>query len=604
MTAIYFNSWLEEYKHPFGAIQQLNTAHFSINVKSAGVEKVSLIMRKEDGERGFERLPMTAETDDFYKCSYTFDQGKGLYFYYFEVLCNGEATIYCGSNQGNGGIGVLSTAIEEVHPYQITCYETHDPAPDWYRNGVVYQIFPDRFFNGNLHREISHSKRNTFIYGTYEDEPLYLKDENDEIIRWDFFGGNLMGIIKKVPYLKSLGVTVLYLNPIFEAASNHRYDTGDYFAVDGILGDEETFEQLVSILHENDMRLILDGVFSHVGRNSRYFNHDGRYGKGSGAYQNIESPYYPWFSFSEYPEEYKSWWGIKDLPEINKDNTDFQQFIYGKDGVLDKWTSLGVDGWRLDVADELPDFFITGIRQRLNQYPEKVLIGEVWEDASKKISYDQRREYVFGNALHGVMNYPFRESILAYLDEKQTPQQLAEQLTILQENYPEAIFYNNLNNIGTHDTERILTLLDNNTTKLSFALGLMFMLPGVPTIYYGDEAGLTGGKDPANRKFFPWENQDQAIFENYQRWVRRRTENPILAQGGFYPFYTDELLGVLRCHKGQSALYLVNLTDKEVAVSIDNLHFTKALPIFESLLQELLKDVVIAEHSDCFIMKK
>lgn len=362
MTAIYFNSWLEEYKQPFGAIEKGDTVTFSIAVQESVVEQVLLVMRKEDGEQGVEKINMSPQEELRYTCAYSLEQRAGLYFYYFEILkkeAGQEAEIlYFGSNQGKGGAGVLTPALGDLHPYQLTCYEKTDPAPDWYRKGIVYQIFPDRFYNGNPHKEISQPKKNTFIYGTWEDEPMYIKDEQGEIIRWDFYGGNLQGIIEKIPYLKELGVTVLYLNPIFEAASNHRYDTGDYLAIDGMLGDEKIFQQLLDCLHENDMQLILDGVFSHVGRNSRYFNYDGRYGEYEGAYRKPESRYRQWFKFSDYPQEYKSWWGVKDLPEADKENHDFQQFIYGeKDSVIEKWTAMGVDGWRLDVADELPDFF-------------------------------------------------------------------------------------------------------------------------------------------------------------------------------------------------------------------------------------------------------
>ncbi|MGC6767506.1 glycoside hydrolase family 13 protein [Enterococcus sp. LJL51] len=609
MTAIYFNSWLDEYKQPFGAIEKFKNARFSLSVKEEQVEQVSLIMRKEAGERGLERLPMTASEHDLYTCGYDFAQGAGLYFYYFEIVNKSATseyeTTYCGSNQGQGGPCVLSTDLEQVHPYQITCYDKADAAPDWYREGIVYQIFPDRFFNGNEHQEICNPKKNTFIYGTYEDEPIYLKDEQGDIIRWDFYGGNLPGMIKKIPYIKTLGVTVIYLNPIFEAASNHRYDTGDYLAIDGILGDEEQFKQLVSALHENGIRLILDGVFSHVGKNSRYFNFDGRYGKEAGAYQTQNSPYFPWFKFTEYPEDYKSWWGIKDLPEVDKANEDFQKFIYaGDSSVLDKWTGLGVDGWRLDVADELPDFFIEGFRKKLDQYPERVLIGEVWEDASKKQSYGERRQYIFGEKLHGVMNYPFRELILSVVRREQVPQATAEQLTVLQENYPMDIFYNNLNNIGTHDTERILTLLDNDLSRLNLAVGMMFMLPGVPTIYYGDEAGLTGGKDPENRKFFPWKDKNQTIFNLYQKWIDRRKKNPVLVQGAFYPFYTENILGILRCNEQQAALYLINLSEEETLVSAESCCFTRKLPFSDQLVYDMLAGVTISGQQDYFVEKE
>ncbi|MCB5953902.1 glycoside hydrolase family 13 protein [Enterococcus sp. CWB-B31] len=608
MTAIYFNSWLEEYKQPFGAIEKGAAVTFSIAVQESIVEQVLLVVRKEGGERGFEKINMSPEEHHHYICTYTLEQGAGLYFYYFEIIKKESdqdvKTIYCGSDQGKGGEGVLTYDSGNLHPYQLTCYEKADPAPDWYRKGIVYQIFPDRFYNGNPHKEISQPKKNTFIYGTWKDEPMYIKDAEGEIIRWDFYGGNLQGIIEKIPYLKELGVTALYLNPIFESASNHRYDTGDYLAIDGMLGDEKTFLHLLDCLHENDMQLILDGVFSHVGRNSRYFNYDGRYGEGVGAYRNPKSRYRQWFKFSDYPEDYKSWWGVRDLPEADKENSNFQQFIYGeKESVLEKWTAMGVDGWRLDVADELPDFFIEGIRQAVNRYPEKVLLGEVWEDASNKISYGHRRQYIFGNSLHGVMNYPFRDIILSLLLGKHSAQEAAEKLTVLQENYPADIFANNLNNIGTHDSERIATLLDNHFSKLTLAVGLMFVLPGVPTIYYGDEAGVTGGKDPENRKFFPWDAIDPDAYTCYQEWTQKRKATEALVYGEFYPFYSNGLLGVLRySEQSQFALYLVNAQNQ--TASAEELIFTRKPPISTAILEEMLADAVISEWGDYFVVKE
>lgn len=284
---------------------------------------------------------------------------------------------------------------------------------------------------------LSASKSNSFIYGSYEDDPMYIKNIDGGIERWDFYGGNLKRITQKIPCLKELGVNALYLNPIFEAWSNHRYDTANYFQIDNMLGTLEDFNELVQTLHDNEMHIILDGVFSHVGRHSQYFNYDGAYGKHNGAAQNTHSICYDWFDFDHYPDEYKSWWGIKDLPQINKENKHYQQFIYGdKESVIAYWLSQGIDGWRLDVADELPDSFIKGIRSCLERYPNKVLIGEVWEDASNKISYEHRRNYILGNHLHSVMNYPLRKIILSVIMQEITPKQAAYRfMRIIQETY-------------------------------------------------------------------------------------------------------------------------------------------------------------------------
>lgn len=562
MTQVYYNSWLKKYKQPFGAMIEGDRVSFSINVSTKDVEYVQLIIHKENGLKGKETYQMQPNNEGDYQFSYTLDQGKGLYYYYFIIQPKWDKTIFYGAEkESHGGEGVNYYEEHFVKPYQLTCFEQADPAPEWYREAVFYQIFPDRFFNGNEDDHVNQPKKNTFIYGRHDDEPMYIKNAKGEVIRWDFQGGNLLGIMKKIPYLKDLGVNAIYLNPIFEADSNHRYDTGDYLAIDGILGDEIEFKELVERLHENGMRLVLDGVFNHVGRNSRYFNENGQYGKEIGASQNKNSPYYHWFTFTEYPKEYKAWWGVKDLPEVNKENQTFQTFIYGeKNSVLTKWNELGVDGWRLDVADELPDFFIQGIRHNLNQYSEKVLIGEVWEDASNKIAYNHRREYILGNGLHGVMNYPFKEDIIALLQGEKSPEEVAENMTVLKENYPKDILFNNLNNLGTHDTERILTIFNEDKGKTITAFALMTMLPGVPCLYYGDEAGLTGEKDPENRKYYPWGKEDLLLLKGFKEWIQIRRTSEVLQKGEFVPFYTKDLFGVLRFFEKEIAVYIVNPT--------------------------------------------
>ncbi len=196
---------------------------------------------------------------------------------------------------------------------------------------MVYQIFPDRFNNGNPHGEIQGRKKDSFIYATKEDSPYYIKDGHGDIARWDFFGGNFEGIRQKIPYLKDLGVTAIYLNSIFQASSNHRYDTQDFMKIDPMLGTEEDFKNLIKDLHKNRIALILDGVFNHVGADSKYF---------LSAVTDKTGPYYSWFNFINYPTKYQSWWGVTTLPEVNKNNADYQNFICGPDGVLAKWTRM------------------------------------------------------------------------------------------------------------------------------------------------------------------------------------------------------------------------------------------------------------------------
>ncbi|WP_086313618.1 hypothetical protein A5821_001142 [Enterococcus sp. 7F3_DIV0205] len=606
MTEFYYNSWLEQYKRPFGAIKAGKSVEISIDCPNMKIAALYFVIRKEDGDQGVEQYLMESDQNGRYHCSYLLSQGKGLYYYHFMIQTRNDEnqleTFFYGATKEHGGIGQVYREDMQLIPYQLTCFSTAEKAPTWYREAVFYQIFPDRFHNGNPHGQISQPKKNSFIYGNHSDEPMYVKNEAGEIARWDFQGGNLLGIIQKIPYLKELGVNAIYLNPIFESVSNHRYDTADYLMIDGMLGDEVIFKQLVDTLHEHDMYLILDGVFNHVGKNSRYFNYDGSYGTKTGAYRNSESLYYSWFTFIDYPKSYESWWGIADLPQVNKENREFQEFIYGKtNSVLAKWNSFGIDGWRLDVADELPDFFIQGIRQNLEQYTEKILLGEVWEDASNKIAYNQRRQYILGDALHGVMNYPLRTIILSLLREETTTEISAKNLTILEENYPSDIFMNNLNNLGTHDTERLLTMMNENIIKMLSAFSLMIVLPGIPCLYYGDEAGLTGGKDPENRKYFPWGSEELVIQTQIKKWIDIRKKSAALKYGNVYPFYTKDLFGILRTTAKEYALYILNPTNYLKQINVSEFIFTKQCPLSEERVGNMLEELKIAPYDHVFI---
>lgn len=597
LVFIHFNPWKQKYKTPFGATLINNFVTLSIEVIAEEIQRVTLVIHKDFEET--QRIKMEKTASHFYTYEYFLNRGKGLYFYHFEVVIqvNGESKTFFYGASPTGGKGQSYESIESIWDFQLTCFEQEEKTPTWYREGIFYQIFPDRFYNGNETGLVNQPKKNSFIYGTTADDPLYIKNEIGEILRWDFFGGNLKGIKAKIPYLKELGITGIYLNPIFEAASNHRYDTADFLKIDPVLGSEEEFKELLDTLHENGLRLILDGVFSHVGQNSRYFNKDGRYGWDVGAYRNVRSPYFSWFQFINYPDNYQSWWGIADLPTIDKNNYAYQSFIYGKTkSVLTKWNALGVDGWRLDVADELPATFIRGIRENLESYPEKVLIGEVWEDASNKISYQKRRDYILGDQLQGVMNYPLRNGMIALLTNQQTPEQVAKALIRLYENYPRDVFFNNFNNLGTHDTERILTVLDSQLNKLDLALGMFFVFAGVPCIYYGDEVGLTGGKDPGNRKFYPWQRENQAVLMLFKKWLSIRKEHSVLLSGDLSLFYTDHLFGVLRKKEEDYVALLLNPTSQSCEITTSFVFLAEESSIISEIEGRLMGQT-LAENS-------
>lgn len=567
MELVYYNSWDQSCKQPFGASQAGETIDFTVYRTHPGVRAVYLQVHKDYG--AYEEVKLT-QSEERFSGSYQLNQGAGLYFYSFriEVTLDGQDHQFFLGNHADelGGVGQLYVLNEEVRKYQITAVERDDLAPDWFRQGVVYHIFVDRFFNGTDDGRILSPKRDAVIYTEGAERPHYIKNEAGEIVRWDFYGGNLLGIIKKLPYLQELGVTILYLSPIFEARSNHKYDTADFLKIDPMFGDEETFQQLIDHADEFGMKIILDGVFNHTGFDSRYFNGEGTY-ETVGAYQSTESPYYEWYDFSQHPDEFESWWGIKDLPTLNSDLPSVREFIFeGAESVVRTWSQKGLGGWRIDVADELSDQFLAGLRQALEEsaLDQPVLIGEVWEDATNKIAYGKRREYILGDMLHGVMNYPFTDIIIDFLTGELSAHSTVKALMNLKENYPAAMLHSNLNNISTHDSVRIKTALGEATELVKLAFSLMFVLPGVPTIYYGDEAGLSGEEDPDNRRPYPWGREDISLRDEVREWAHRRTNLSALSEGEFVPFALGDCLGVLRYQNAEEWVLLVlNPTDVE-----------------------------------------
>ncbi|MFT8316842.1 MAG: glycoside hydrolase family 13 protein [Sporolactobacillus sp.] len=572
---IYYNSWSENYRRPVGSIPIGRSVFFAIHVPIENVQRVELAVQKDGADSQYLEMHPGNDDQQIYKTQFVTSGSSGLFFYHFRISYhegNQAKMLYYGKAADDfGGEGMIYESAASIRQYQLTAYDHPDPAPDWYRNGIIYHIFVDRFNNGNPHHLIEHPKPNSFIYATEADDPYYIRDAKGNIVRWDFYGGNLKGIIDKLHDLQRFGVSILYLSPIFEASSNHKYNTADYTKIDPMFGDQRLFEKLIKKAKKLNMHIILDGVFNHVGVDSIYFNRFGNYGEG-GAYQDPSSPYYSWFNFHSYPASYDSWWSIDDLPTVNKDLPEFRKFIYDSAGsIIDRWTKLGIGGWRLDVADELPDDFIAGIRRAVDEHAaekdEKVLIGEVWEDASHKIAYGKRRHYLEGGMLHSVMNYPLRSLIIDFVEQRLSARSAARLLLTLKSNYPPDAFQATMNNIGTHDTERIFTVLGKDRKKLRLAVWLLMTLPGVPCIYYGDEAGLTGGKDPENRRFYPWGREDLSIKEIYQQAIQARRSDQNLVSGDFLPFSIGKLLAFFRYQSdGLSTLVLLNPTDHEAVV--------------------------------------
>jgi 4-alpha-glucanotransferase len=470
-----------------------------------------------------------------------------LMWYIFTVQKGEEVYTYGKKESKTSGEGAESKDRSALFPYQITVYEEKRKIPDWYKKGIVYQIFVDRFNrildkHGEDGCNFMGKQKNSLLHLDWYDDPIYIRDpETNAVTHWDFFGGNLEGIIQKLAYLKTLGVSCLYLNPIFESPSNHKYDTGDYMKIDPKFGTEEIFKKLIDKAQKLGIHVILDGVFSHTGDDSRYFNRYGNYDT-LGAYQSKDSPYYSWYRFQDYPNDYESWWDIWNMPNVNEMDPGYLDYIIKDDkSVLAHWMHAGISGWRLDVADELPDEFIAQFKERMiEKNPESILIGEVWEDATNKVSYGQRRKYFLGEELDSTMHYPFKDIVLGFLKKELNADSVAGKLTTLQEHYPPEQFHATLNILGTHDTKRLLTELDGNQKLLAMAILWQMCAPGVPHIYYGDEAGMIGETDPMNRKPYPWGQENEQTLHLFRQLGALRSQYPVLNSGDWSIQAIDE----------------------------------------------------------------
>ncbi|MBD5150379.1 MAG: glycoside hydrolase family 13 protein [Oscillibacter sp.] len=481
---------------------------------------------------------------------------------------------------------------DELERWQQTVYDDTLSTPDWFGRGVTYQIFPDRFCRTEI-PDPAGMTGDRVVHQRWEEGMEYLPDQRGEVRNRDFFGGNLAGVEEKLEYLRTLGVRTLYFCPVFESESNHRYNTGDYEKIDPMLGTEEDFRRLCERAHSMGMRVMLDGVFNHTGSNSRYFNANGEY-PALGAAQSRESPYYPWYTFLYWPDRYDAWWGVKTLPAVNETHPDYINYIIeGENSIIRRWLRAGADAWRLDVADELPDEFIAKIRTvMMEEKADSFLLGEVWEDGSNKIAYDQRRRYLLGRETHGLMNYPFRVAALAYL-QGGGAEDFMEAMETIRENYPPAAFYSGMNMLGTHDTPRILTLLGTSPGEppadraaragyrmsagererglqlLRAGAVLLYAFPGSPTVYYGDEAGMEGFEDPFNRGTFPWGREDRALQRHFALLGKLRNERVSMQSGHLRWLYAKgHVLAFAREEGVEATVAILNAGPETVEISI------------------------------------
>ena len=528
MPHTFFNSRLPRYKTPFGAIAAGTPVTLRLDVPgSFGYVDPHLVLTKDREDPVHYRMEYTGQSDGVNHFAVTVTPTtSGLYFYYFDLYTDFRKIC-----RGPGAEGRLTWVLEDS--WQLTVHEPDFQTPDWIKSGTMYQIFPDRFYEGDPDKTMPFADR---IYrADKEGEPYFWPTEQPEgYLNMDYFGGDFLGIQKKLPYLKGLGVTCIYLNPIFEAHANHRYNTADYLKADPLLGTNEDFAALCKEASRQGIRIILDGVFSHTGSDSRYFNREGRYGPG-GAYRDRHSPYRSWYDFdSGYACGYRSWWGFETLPEVEEESPSYIDFVCGPGGVIDTWLGLGASGFRLDVADELPDDFIEKIRAAVKAHgADKLLIGEVWEDATTKEGWGRRRTYLRGHGLDTTMNYPFRNAAIDFVRGADAAA-VADAILSICENYPKPALDCAMNFLSTHDTERAITAIadeptngrdrfwqsgrriplsrmDDAVRRELLAYALLFTLPGVPCVYYGDEIAMQGYRDPFNRAYYDWNSTERRL---------------------------------------------------------------------------------------------
>ena len=552
-VAVSHYAWQSAYRSPLGAVEEGTELELSFRVLCGRVERAFLILH---GDLMHREIPMEREGMRF-RVRFTAPERAAALWYSFRLETRDSSHWLCPDESGNKGrlYGYAAPG------FRLTVYRKNFETPAWFRRCVMYQVFPDRFAFSD-----DDTAEKGIAYHRALGQTPELHRSIDEPVRWqprpfeqdyspdDFDGGTLKGIEEKLPYLKELGIGVLYLNPIVEARSNHRYDSSDYLKVDPILGSNEDLKHLCRCAQEQGIRVILDGVFSHTGADSVYFNRYGSY-PSCGACQGPDSPYYSWYDFQRFPEEYRCWWGFKDLPEVEETNPGWQDFVVtGRDSVVKTWLRRGAAGWRLDVADELPDTVLSLIRDAAKEEkPDALILGEVWEDAVIKESYGGRRNYALGWSLDSVMNYPFRTAVLDFMHRRIDAYALRDFLTGQQMNYPKPMYYSLMNLLGSHDVDRLRSALATDVVIRSLrreeqlaipftgealeraveleklCAAIQFSVPGVPSIYYGDEQGMCGVCDPFNR--LPFRQDCRELHDWYAALAARRNAAPALSTG-------------------------------------------------------------------------
>lgn len=581
------DAYYEPYRFPLGAVEDGSEVKLCID-SFGGVMSAKLCVYTD----GYSVEYDMQRDGDRFSCSFTPDKPAALWYRFKLCTENGERWLCPGSD---GHFSVLSDT--QADGFRLTVFKRGFTTPKWFTGRIMYQIFPDRFGFVDAWGGIEYHKalgQTPELHGSINEPVRFMPREFEkDYAPDDFYGGSLRGITKKLPYLKELGVGVIYLNPVFEARSNHRYDTSDYGKIDPILGDEQDYVNLCAEAAQLGIGIINDGVFSHTGADSIYFNRCGSYPT-LGAYQSKASQFYPWYDFRHFPDDYRCWWNFKDLPEVNERNAQWQDYIIaGDDSIVRRWLRLGASGWRIDVADELPDEVLSLIRDAAKaEKPDSVIIGEVWEDAVTKTSYGKMRNYALGYSLDSVMNYPFRSAVIDFALKRKTAFELRDFLLGQYHNYPQPMYRCLMNLLGSHDVERLhtalafdfdvktldrkqqaeLTLTEEQTLRATrlqrLCAAIQYCVPGVPCLYYGDEECLDGGRDPFNRK--PFEPSNSGLHNFYVQLGKIRSSSPALT-GGSMQILTPsaDIIIILRQAENEKIACVINRSGDYYAVPFD-----------------------------------
>lgn len=601
-------------KKPFGSVAAGSTVKLHL-AALPGVSAATLVVERRTLEGNQEvleyapvaRVPMQRQRSkgrERWSASHRFDT-SGVYGYYFDVTIAGQRYLYQNNTRrvywtrerGANGLGEAQAAVpgQTIRRFRQTVSVPGFTVPAWAGDAVYYYIFPERFRNGDKTNDpvagvTRYHDKSVEFHANWLDKPHRARsgDGSDAIDNNDFFGGDLQGVIDKLDYIRDLGANTIYMTPLFKAASNHKYDTADYRSIDPHFGTNADFTRLSDEAARRGLRVIADASFNHSGADSLYFDRYANYPAG-GAFRaeriDTSSPYADWYLFdaakTQASQRFKGWGGTPDLPELNKASRSYRQFAYGApDSITRLWLQRGAAGWRMDVAPWVPDDFWREWRQAVKAEKNDALtIAETWFDSSK---------YLLGDTFDSTMNYIFRNAVLDYAAGAKAAS-VYPNIELMREAYPPQAFHALMNLLSTHDLARSLHVLGDRPaaaapadpqaaslarSRLRLALFFQMMFPGAPAVYYGDEVGVNGGDDPANRATYPWADlggkPDLALLADVKALIAMRNANPVLRRGSIdAPLLLNDHVVVLARRDGATwAICATNNDSRAATVTV------------------------------------